>query len=516
MRWSLVRRNLYHDSVALLGLARELRSRPDVKEAAALMGTPANRELLEQSGLLTGEAVAAGPADLVVVVEAGTPAALDDCRAAVEAFLAAARRPAGTTAHRARTLAGAHRRFPDASVALISVPGAHAAAEARQALARGLHVPLFSDNVDVAEEVALKRDALARGLLVMGPDCGTAYLGGVPLGFANEAPRGRVGIVSASGTGLQQVVCLLAAHGLGPSHAIGVGGRDMSAGVGGLMTLFALDALARDPGTDVLMVIGKPPDEQVRARIEAAVRAQPRPAVLAVLGPGVASRRDGAVVTAATLEDAALAAVALSRGTGWTPAAAGAAETAPGVEAARSRLGPGQRALRGLFAGGTLAHEAALIAGAILGPIGGNVGGDRGGLHRVWDLGADEFTRSRAHPMLDPGARIEAIAEAARDPATAVLLLDVVLGHGAAADPAGDVAPALEAARAVAERGGRALAVVASIVGTEADPQGLARQQARLEAAGAWVLPSNARAARVAAAIAADEPPARRPPQGSA
>ncbi len=294
MRWSAVHRNLYHDSVALLGLARELRSRSGVKETAALMGTPANRELLEQSGLLTEEALRAGPADLVVVVDAGTQDALDECRALLEAFLAAARRPAGhATAHRPRTLPGAHRRFPAANVALVSVPGAHAAAEAREALARGLHVLLFSDNVDLADEVALKREARSRGLLLMGPDCGTAYLGGIPLGFANEAPRGRVGIVSASGTGLQQVVTLLAAHGLGPSHAIGVGGRDMSAHVGGLMTLFALDALARDPGTDVLIVIGKPPAPDVRARIEAAVRAQARPAVLAILGPGTPSPRTG-------------------------------------------------------------------------------------------------------------------------------------------------------------------------------------------------------------------------------
>jgi FdrA protein len=513
VRLTLVRRNLYHDSVALLGLARELRARPDIRDAAALMGTPANRELLAQSGLLTAEAAAAGPADLVVVAEGETQEALDECRALAEAFLAASRRPApAAMAYRPRTLAGARRRFPEASLALISVPGAWAAAETREALARGLHVLLFSDNVPLEAEVELKRLARSRGLLLMGPDCGTAYLGGVPLGFANEVPRGPVGIVSASGTGLQQVVTLLAAHGLGPSHAIGVGGRDLSAEVGGEMTLSALGALARDPRTELLMVIGKPPAPEVRVRIEAAVRAQARPAVLAILGPDVAVGRDGRVVTVATLEDAAQAAVSLTRGTPWAPAVFGADQRAVGerVRAARERLRPGQRAVRGLYAGGTLAHEAALILSPLLGPIGGNLGPDRASPHRLWDLGADEFTRRRPHPMLDPAARIEGIAAAARDPATGVLLLDVVLGHGAAADPAGDIAPAIEAARAEAARDGRELAVVASIVGTDADPQGLGGQRARLEAAGVWVLPSNARAARAAACIVGGEVVLRR------
>ncbi len=509
MRLTLVRRNLYHDSVALLGLARELRACPGVTEAAALMATQANRELLARADLLTPEADAAGPADLLIVVAGTTPEDLGRAGARAEAFLQAAEPTAAPGgARRPRTLAAAVRRLPGANLALISVPGAHAVAEARAALALDLHVLLFSDNVAVADEVDLKRRALGRGLLLMGPDCGTAYVAGVPLGFANAVPRGTIGIVSASGTGLQQVVTLLARAGHGPSHALGVGGRDLSAAVGGLMALHALDVLGRDPATDLVMVIGKPPAPAVRARVEAAVRELGKPAVLALLGPDARPAHDGGVVTVTTLEDAALAAPALLAGRAWRPRAftLAADELLERVATARRGLAAGQRAVHGLYAGGTLAHEAALILAPLLGPVGAEPGGDPAAEHRVVDLGADTYTVGHAHPMLDPTARIEAIARAGRDPRVAVLLVDVVLGHGAAPDPAGDLAPAIAAACAEARRAGRGLAVVASIVGTDADPQSLAAQAARLRAAGAWVLPSNAQAARAAACVAGGEP----------
>ena len=315
---TLVRPSFYQDSVALLALARELRARPDVAEAAALMATPANRELLAQAGLLTAEAAAAGPNDLVVVIDAAPAAALP-ARARAEELLSArrARREHGGR-HAPRTIDSALRRMPDADLALISVPGAWAAAEARRALARGLHVMIWSDNVSIEDEVALKQLAARRGLLVMGPDCGTAYLGGIPLGFANLVPRGRVGMVAASGTGLQQVAALLAAQGEGISQAIGVGGRDMSHAVGGLMTLAALDALGADAATEVIAVIGKPGAPAVRRAVETKLRAIGKPAVVALLGKDVRTGTEHGITTVATLEDACGAVIAGSR---WSPRA---------------------------------------------------------------------------------------------------------------------------------------------------------------------------------------------------
>ncbi|HZJ72114.1 MAG TPA: hypothetical protein VFF36_14375, partial [Planctomycetota bacterium] len=306
---TLVRPSFYQDSVALLALARELRARPDVAEAAALMATPANRELLAQAGLLTAEAAAAGPNDLVIVIDAAPTAAVP-ARARAEELLSArrARREHGGR-HAPRTIDGALRRMPDADLALISVPGVWAATEARRALARGLHVMIWSDNVSIEDEVALKQLAARSGLLVLGPDCGTAYLGGIPLGFANLVPRGRVGMVAASGTGMQQVAALLAAQGEGISQAIGVGGRDMSPAVGGLMTLAALDALGADAATEVIAVIGKPGAPAVRSAVETKLRAIGKPAVVALLGADIRTGTERGITTVAALEDACRAVI---------------------------------------------------------------------------------------------------------------------------------------------------------------------------------------------------------------
>lgn len=506
---TLVKPNLYHDSVALLALARRIRSGAGIREAAALMGTAANKALLAQSGLLTPEADSARPGDLVVVIQAESAAAATYARTEADEFFAGLRQEVERAARpRPRTLEAARRQLPGATLALISVPGSFAAVLARKALRLGLSAMLFSDNVAVEDEIALKRLALERGLLLMGPDCGTAYLGGVPLGFTNRVPRGRVGIVAASGTGLQQVAVLLAARGEGISQAIGVGGRDMSAAVEGLMTLAALDALGADAATELIVVIGKPPAPAVRERVAATLRSIGKPAVIAMLGREVEAGRHDRIVTVANLEDAARAAVATLRDERFVsePFSLSRGEVSRRVEAARRRLFPGQAAIRGLYAGGTLAHEAALILEPLLGAVASNLGARGDGIHRVVDLGADEFTVGRAHPMLDPTARVTAIRSAAEDPAVGVLLLDVVLGYGAAPDPAGDIAPAIEEARALRQSRGGDLAVVASVIGAEGDPQGLGRQVERLEEAGAWVLPSNAQAARASACIAGGEP----------
>jgi FdrA protein len=482
---AVVRPSFYQDSVALMRVAQELRGLPGVREAAALMGTPANHELLEAAGLGTPDTKPAGPADLILAVQAESDAAAAAALAAADRRFAAWRRTLEAAVRvLPRSLDSARRQLPDASLVAISVPGAYATAEARRALKQGLHVFLFSDNVPLADEVALKRLAVAPRLLCMGPDCGTAYLGGVGLGFANVVPRGRVGCVAASGTGLQAVACHLAALGEGLSHGIGVGGRDLSADVGGLMTTLALEALARDPATALVVLVSKPPAPAVLPALEAALAALGKPAIACALG--VPPRDAGRVRWVATLEDAAQAAVATLRGRPWSP------RLFADPAAVRERLagapvtGPG---LLGLYTGGTLGHEAALVLEPLL----------ERGTWRVLDLGAAELTVGRPHPMLDPDARAARVREAGRDPALGVLLLDLVLGRAAHPDPAAPLATAVRDARAAATAAGRALIVVASVVGTEADPQGLRGQVAALEDAGCVVLPSNAQAARFAA-----------------
>ena len=521
--WNFVRRSVYQDSVTLMRLTHDMEAVAGVRRAAAMMGTPPNRALLGQAGLLDADGETAGPVDLVIAVVADSAAAAEAARAAAEAALTALRMAPTPGAARPRTLAGALRALPDATLALISVPSAYAGAEARRALDAGLHVMLFSDNVPLETEIELKRVARERDLFVMGPDCGTAIVAGVPLGFANAVPRGRIGLVAASGTGLQEVSCRLAAEGEGVSHALGVGGRDLSDAVGGTMTLAALAALADDAATEVVVVVGKTPGPAVAARVAEALSALGKPAVsyfatvvagdarpawgvgdLFEKGAAPHARSTGRVHAAATLEDAAMAAVALARGE--VPRAVEfslpAAEIERLVAAQAGALGAGQRFVRGVYSGGTLAWEAVARLTARLPDVAPGVGGEGGG-HRVVDLGADVFTVGRPHPMIDGAVRREWIEREAADPATAVLLLDVVLGYGAHPDPAGDLTPALEGARRAARAAGRGLAIVASVTGTERDPQVRSVQAAVLRRAGVVVLDSNAQAARLAALIAA-------------
>jgi len=492
--FNFVRASFYRDSVTLMRLGGVMEAVAGVTRAAAMMGTPANRALLEQAGLLAKDGATAGPADLVVAVVAEDTAAAEAARAAAEQALVARPPAVRGAAATPRTLEGALRSLPGANLVLISVPGAYAGAEALRALRAGLHVMLFSDNVPVATEVELKRLARERGRFLLGPDCGTAILDGVPLGFANVVPRGRIGLAAASGTGLQEVTCAIARLGEGVSQAIGVGGRDLSDEVGGLMMLRALEALGADAATEVVCVIGKPPGRATALRLAEAVGALGKPCVVNVTGETLARAPWHA---AATLEDAARAAVALARGD--KPAGVEFTRPAPEIERlvaeAVHGLAPGRRAVRGIYAGGTLAWEARGLLAARLGDVAPGVTGG-GALHRVVDLGEDAFTVGRPHPMIDGRVRREWIDKEARDPGTAVLLLDVVLGYGAHPDPAGELLLALDAARA------RGLAVIAGVCGTDADPQPRAAQVARLRDAGVVVMDSNAQAARLAALIA--------------
>ena len=481
-----VRRGTYLDSVALMRLARELTAMPDVEDAGLMIGTPANREILREAGVLAAAGEAAGPGDLIVAVRAKNEAAATGAIARARQLLEARRASSGIgdggNAWQPRTLRSGLETMPDANLALISVPGDFAAAEARKALDRGLNVMIFSDNVALADEVALKREARERGLLLMGPDCGTAIIAGLPLGFANAVPRGDIGIIGASGTGIQEVSCLIARAGRGISHAIGTGGRDLKAEVGGITTLMAIDLLEADPATKHIVLISKPPAEAVAQAVLERVGRVTKPFTICFLGSGDLKLPRNAQA-ATTLEAAARLA-----GGGQVANIAGQPTAAPKGAV-----------LCGLFSGGTLCAEGQVIArqqGVTVtsnAPITGVAKLAAGG-HKLIDLGDDEFTRGRPHPMLEPAVRDQPLREAAARSDVAVILIDVVLGFGAHADPAAQLA-------AVVLGLPRKPAIVASVTGTDADPQNYTRQVAKLKAAGIEVAASNAAATRRALAL---------------
>jgi FdrA protein len=505
----LVRKNAYYDSVFLMLATKALKQQPGIQEAAVAMATEVNLGLLKEIGLLSGEAESAGPNDLIIAVQGESVDALEEaCRKAQE-VLKEKSRGKGESEYRPVSLAGALKILPEANLAVISVPGIYAAREAKRALHQGLHVMIFSDHVSVEEEVELKEMARQKGLLMMGPDCGTAILNGKPLCFANVVRRGSIGLAAASGSGLQEVCCCIDRMGGGISQAIGTGGRDLQdSRVRGRMVLMGIEALKHDPETRVIVVLSKPPAEEVAAAVLSKLEDTRKPCVVHFVGLKPSGRR-GSVLFSGNMEEAAAMAVALAKGEGYHRARFSFSETEVSrmAEAEVKTMASEQRYVRGLFAGGTLALEAMAVFEEGGFRVLSNVRKEPSRLlqsphrsegHTIVDMGDDVFTLERPHPMIDPSQREERIASEAADPETALLLLDAVLGYGAHEDPCGALAESVGKAKArVAERGGY-LSVIASLTGTEKDFQNMAEQKRKLESAGCLVMPSNYQASVLA------------------
>jgi len=487
-----IRKGFYLDSVALMRMSRSLADMEGIEEAAMMMGTPSNRQIMADAGLLVETGEAAGGGDLIIGIRAENSGAADAALAAAITLLDQPTAARDGEAWQPRTLRAAIKSAPESNLALISVPGDFAIAEARKAIRRGLHAMIFSDNVPLADEAALKHEARDLGRLVMGPDCGTAIINGTPLAFANVVARGVVGLVGASGTGTQEVASLIGQYGGGLSHAIGVGGRDLKSEVGGISTLMAIDALDADPQTEQIVLISKPPPADVATAVLNRVSASPKPAIICFIGADAMAMPTNATQVF-SLKAAAQAAMGI---------AAGAPETtAPAISVPNGRT-----VVQGLFSGGTLCAETQVLfraAGQAVcsnAPVPGVPGlAEANAGHQLLDLGDDEYTQGKPHPMIDPTVRDETIIAALADQNIGVVLVDVVIGYGAHADPAGHLAEILSAH--VGENGP---AVIASVTGTEDDPQVRSVQMTKLQAVGVHVAPTNADAAAWAlAAISA-------------
>ncbi len=473
------------DSAKLMSASRKAKEEAGVIEAACFMATAANQAQAIELGLSDDTVAAAGADDLVIAVSGeGAQAGLDAAIAALEAAPTSA---GGPVKRSPRSIT-----HVEAEVALVSVPGEYAALEAHKALGRGMDVLLFSDGVTEEEELGLKRRAHGLGRLVMGPGCGTAIIDGVGLGFANVVSRGRVGVVAAAGTGAQEATVLLDRAGVGVSQCYGTGGHDLHSDIGAITMIDAIGRLANDPATEVILCVSKPPDPEVAELVIAALSATGKPAAACFVGSPDLPEAEG-VDVAPTLEAAAASAARLAGGTLEIPKDEPAEWVVPGH-------------VRGLFSGGTLCAEAAAILAERLGRVASNAPagaayrlepGEVGTGHVCLDLGEEEYTRGRPHPMIDPAARAELLEEVTRDPDVGVILVDVVLGHSSHTDPAGAIAPILGAALKRRSQ----LRAVAYVCGTEADPQVRSRQVAALTAAGVRVCETNAAAARLAASL---------------
>lgn len=520
VREVIVKKNTYRDSVNLMLLADQIGKMPGIDNIAILMGTPANKDRLSATGFQPSALETASPGDLCIGVEAKGAAEMEAALKAIDEFISGKSQAHGTvrfhTKVSPRTLSSALKVLPSAQLAVISLPGEYAGAEARKALEMGLHVFLFSDNVPLEEEKFLKTLARERGLLLMGPDCGTALINGCPLGFCNQVPRGPIGLVTASGTGAQEIMSRIAENGLGVSHILGTGGRDLSREVGGITFEMALQTLGQDETTSVIILVSKPPSPEVEAKIFDLARTVPKPVIVSFVGRQGWKINSANIIVADNLEHAAQIAIAIVMDKTVPPALSleQFLITHRGLLSGfRKRLSPNQRFVRGLYSGGTLANEAALILSGFLPEVRAGEGfasvlpiddWDRSVGNVVIDLGDGRFTRGRPHPMIDSRTRVERIRQESEDPSVAVLLMDVILGFNADENPAAHLVPAIIDAREQAVVAGRSLAVIVHICGTANDIQDLDSQIQQFEGAGCLVFRSNVQAALAAAWIATE------------
>lgn len=517
---TLVKRIGYKDSIFLMGLTKELVGCPGVRQAVVVMGTAMNKTVVAEFGGLTPEAAAAHPDELLVSLEVEDEAAVGSAMARLTQLMeTGAPGPAGAAGLPHASLSQAAAAVPDAELVFLSVPGEYAAREMRTALDSGRSVFVFSDNVPLEEEAALKRHAAEKDLWLMGPGCGSAVLDGISYGLMSRVARGRIGIVGASGSGIHEIAALVTRGGQGISQAIGTGGRDLCREVGGVTMLRGIDFLDQDPGTAVLVLVSKPPHPAVERRILERVQACGKPVVIFFLGGDAEAVRRAGAYAAASLEDAAALALALADG-GEPPrrdyVADCTAALAPVAAEERAGLRPRQRYLRGVYCGGTHNEEAILLLKDRLPGLRANVafGGcqlledpRRSVGHSLVDVGDEVFTRGKPHPVMDPSILCDRLWAEGTDPEVAVLLFDLLLGYGAHPDPVGTIEDTLHRLRQHLRRENRHLCLVASVTGSPLDPQGLEDQVRRLSACGVRVLESNARAAILSGLIIEGHPP---------
>jgi len=498
-----IKKGVYFDSVTLMNIGKEITGMEGVIDAAVVMGTKENKAILSSAGLLTSELGDARDADLLISVKTENEKVTRNVLKAIDKHLTEVRKKVETgDDYLPKSIDSAFSVLPDANMALISVAGQYAGDEAMKALEKGLHVMLFSDNVPLEKEIELKRTGQEKGLLVMGPDCGTAIINGVPLGFANVVNRGKIGIVAASGTGLQEVSSIISNKDLGISQAIGTGGRDVKKKVGGIMFIEALKALAEDEETQVILLVSKPPDKEVLERINKVIEGTDKPVVSLFLGmkqegPGMVS----------TLEEAAMMAVSISKGQKPDEFLKILKSRENEIKQLAKRevknKNRSQQFLRGLFSGGTFCVEAQIIFKDMISNVYSNVPSEnalkledslKSKMNTVVDLGEDEFTVGRPHPMIDYSLRNHRIVQDVEDPQTAVILLDVVLGYGSNPDPVSELTDVIRKAC-------QKVSVICSITGTDRDPQNRKKVEKALDSLGVIVMPTNAAACKLAGNI---------------
>jgi succinyl-CoA synthetase alpha subunit len=512
-------KTLYHeykcilDSIFLMNATREMMKLEGVRDAVLVMGSDMNKTVLVEFGASSSEIGSATPNDLIISLDGDRTGVISDAQALMESLLKqkGGEKGEGNTTY--PTLDLALNNSPDVNLVYISVPGEYAGLEARLALDQGKNVFIFSDNVPLEEEVELKQLAREKGLWVMGPGCGTSVLGGISVGMMSKIGKGPVGIVGASGSGIHEIAALLDRAGSGVTQAIGTGGRDLSKEVGAITMIQGLTYLMGDDDTKVIVLVSKPPHPDSAEKIFSFLENASKPAVVYFLGRNLPTPKGKNIVMASTLEDAARKALEFSRGgmpNGGDPIAEIRKTLSPEAAAIAEKLRPEQKYLRGLFCGGTHCEEAILLLKDLLGEVHSNIafGGSvllkdakKSAGNCLVDMGDEEFTLGKPHPVMEPSILNDRLLQEAEDPEVGAILFDLLLGYGAHKNPAGTISETLSEIRKKLEAAGRHLCITATLTGTDRDPQGFEEQKQQLKALGVHVLPSNAQASLLAGLV---------------
>ena len=495
MLYTVIKKNSYQDSINLMLLTNSINTLDGIIKCSIMMGTDANKDIFKNSGLLTTEAESAAPSDMLIVIETADKKIIEKVLSDTDKFLNdLAIKRKNNSVDSVTSIEAALKEMPDANLALFSIPGEYAVDEIENALDKGLNVFSFTDNISLEDEVRLKKKAHEKGLLLMGPDCGTGIISSIPIAFTNVVRPGNIGIVGASGTGIQEVITIIDRLGGGVVHAIGTGGRDLSEEVNAVTVRDAILGLEHHDPTDVIVVISKPPAKKVRDEIVELLHSVTKPVVAIFLGEKP-DHHEGNVYLAHTLEETAMIALDLAKNKPVKPNYMEEIKYEVKTPLARDKT------VKGLYSGGTLAAEAGMLITEALGL--GNLIKKEGYIlnangYKVMDLGDDIYTQGKPHPMIDPGIRINMIREYANDENTGVILLDCVLGYGSHPDMAGALSDAIKDAIQTAKENGRELYFVATVCGTEYDPQSYQASIRTLTECGVLVEESNAKAVRLA------------------
>jgi FdrA protein len=498
MKRTFIRKNEYRDSYYLMRLSNEISSWAGVRQATVIMGTPNNKQILEQLGLFSAAVESASSDDLIIAVELESSLDINQFESDFEQIFTRDQ-GVGQRGQLHHNLESALDENPDANLVVISTPGNQAVELAREALRRGKHVFCFSHHISLEEELELKRIAIDQQLLMMGPDCGTSILDGIGYGFANKVRLGNIGLVSASGSGLQEVSTLIHRGGGGVSQAIGVGGRDMLSPIDGLMSVQAIKMIAQESLTDCLVILGKKSSTRGRQTILKAARKTGLPIIANFYNENDLPIQNGKFIFAETYEECAMRALE-TVGQEWNIPTEGN-QAKEWVDSNLARISPGQWAIRGLFSGGSLCREAAIILagnGLLIQTDPNSTNKPMVSSHVLVDLGEEQYTEGRPHPFIDSRLRNLEIKKAYSDPDVAVILLDIVLGWGCSPDPAGDVVRAMDEASIHMKN---SPGIICSICGTSDDYQGYEDQKNKLVATGVYVAETNAAATRLALAL---------------